>query len=1194
MADTTTKKLLVEIEAKYADVNRAITRMADLSVKIKAQKDLLKAQGQVTKENAATVADFTVKIKALQKEYNQLSKLAVSSAASAKAFETAMGGNSTQLLSVEAQLTKATLAWKGLDEQERASAAGQEIFQRIQKLTQYLYDNGTQLDKNKLTVGNYAGAIEGVIAKMSKEGQVVGATSQAYAELLTKYQTAEAEARQLTLTKGADDAATKAAITTFKQYGAELDALSAALNGEKVVVEKVISQYDQLTNKYRDASNAAKEAYIVNGEQSVQFKTAKAEAEGYKLQIDGIAKALAAEKQEVVQQLPAYQQLLQKYAQAEAAARELTLTKGKDSAESMEAIASMKAYGKQLDELNTHLGKYQSKTVNASYATFSLSQVVRELPNFAIDTRLGFMALSNNIPMLVQDFQMLTKELGGSGKALKAFGASLLGWNTIAVLASTLLVAYGKDILEWGKKIFGAKEQAKQYASAIHEVNRAASEGQRQAQAEISRIELLYGATQNANRAMSDRVAAVKELQSTYPAYFGNLTQEQILTGKADSAYQNLTESLLRLAVARKLSDKFAENKVKILALEEQNLESERQLVAKNADLVKKRAVENAYRKKLEDQAADVGAIQSFRLGKLTKESNDVQSRIDGFTKSIDENNQAIERLRKENELLKSSIDTTDLIKATSKPTQGETEAQKNKRLSDEAIAHIKEQQEAKEKLIQDEEGYLSEDFATKQSYAKRLFDLDQETKRLTFEALVKYHQKTKAEQAAYNAKLENETKAFDTKQANAAKKETERLGKEALAEYKKLNKLLKNEKTSSLDEELQATSDAYDEQLKAFVEAQAKRTDLTSADMYAMYFLELEVEEKKQQALANIRAKYAKQDEERSRAAIIKQFADETLAAKQGVEERYAANKKRIDDELDLLSKKYGESQQMSEQDASRYKKLLEDRLANDKMYEENKLQVKQWFSDKATELLNAFSDVMKGLSEREVQDAQDSHDEQAKALDDRLSQGLMSTKDHDKAIKKLDEDLDKEKAKIARRQAIRERVMSSFQIAINTAKAIMGIWADFPKIDFGVSASLASAMVAATGAAQVAAVWAAPLPKASKGMLLEGPSHSFGGIKLEAEGGEAVINKRSTSMFKPLLSAINQAGGGVKFASGGFVGLSNDGGLAARQAINTFTGATAEQLAEAMQGVEIIVTVEDIDKAQKKAAKVKSRGSY
>lgn len=64
-----------------------------------------------------------------------------------------------------------------------------------------------------------------------------------------------------------------------------------------------------------------------------------------------------------------------------------------------------------------------------------------------------------------------------------------------------------------------------------------------------------------------------------------------------------------------------------------------------------------------------------------------------------------------------------------------------------------------------------------------------------------------------------------------------------------------------------------------------------------------------------------------------------------------------------------------------------------------------------------------------------------------------------------------------------------------------------------------------------------------AETGGVLKGKRHSQGGVKFsvggklgfEAEGGEAIINRKSTRMYRPLLSAINQAGGGKKFAQGG-----------------------------------------------------------
>lgn len=89
---------------------------------------------------------------------------------------------------------------------------------------------------------------------------------------------------------------------------------------------------------------------------------------------------------------------------------------------------------------------------------------------------------------------------------------------------------------------------------------------------------------------------------------------------------------------------------------------------------------------------------------------------------------------------------------------------------------------------------------------------------------------------------------------------------------------------------------------------------------------------------------------------------------------------------------------------------------------------------------------------------------------------------------------------------------------------------------------ATLAAIKAGAFGALNVAKILGV---KFEKGDILEGPSHSNGGIPFtingvpgfEAEGGEAIINKRSTAMFRPLLSYLNQLGGGKKFANGGFV---------------------------------------------------------
>lgn len=57
----------------------------------------------------------------------------------------------------------------------------------------------------------------------------------------------------------------------------------------------------------------------------------------------------------------------------------------------------------------------------------------------------------------------------------------------------------------------------------------------------------------------------------------------------------------------------------------------------------------------------------------------------------------------------------------------------------------------------------------------------------------------------------------------------------------------------------------------------------------------------------------------------------------------------------------------------------------------------------------------------------------------------------------------------------------------------------------------------------------------KYADGGDIVGPSHANGGVKIEAEGGEAIINKRSMSnpLLRSIASAVNVAGGGVPFSN-------------------------------------------------------------
>jgi hypothetical protein len=116
-------------------------------------------------------------------------------------------------------------------------------------------------------------------------------------------------------------------------------------------------------------------------------------------------------------------------------------------------------------------------------------------------------------------------------------------------------------------------------------------------------------------------------------------------------------------------------------------------------------------------------------------------------------------------------------------------------------------------------------------------------------------------------------------------------------------------------------------------------------------------------------------------------------------------------------------------------------------------------------------------------------------------------------------------EKAKLEKKQAL-------INAAINTALAVIKA---LPNVFLAAAAGIAGGIGIATIAAQKV-----PEPEyLADGGLLEGASHNQGGIPvgrtgIEVEGGEYVINKRSTASYLPLLEAINDAGK-RKFADGG-----------------------------------------------------------
>lgn len=241
--------------------------------------------------------------------------------------------------------------------------------------------------------------------------------------------------------------------------------------------------------------------------------------------------------------------------------------------------------------------------------------------------------------------------------------------------------------------------------------------------------------------------------------------------------------------------------------------------------------------------------------------------------------------------------------------------------------------------------------------------------------------------------------------------------------------------------------------------------------------------------------------------------------------------------------------------------------------------------YADAVTSIATNLTNILNSNSDRRLQKVQQQYTREQEALADRYAKGLVSEAEYNAESLKLENKKAREEAKIQREQARRDKALRLFSTSIDIAAGIARAVGSSP-LTFGLPWS---AFVAATGALQLAAIAAEPLPKAARGAYIRGASHAGGGVNVEAEGGEAIINKRATSMFLPLLSAINQIGGGIPFMDGGYSARS------ASEGVGGLTGTDVmDAIAEAFANVNIITTVEDIRREDAKYVNIQSTGVF
>ena len=138
--------------------------------------------------------------------------------------------------------------------------------------------------------------------------------------------------------------------------------------------------------------------------------------------------------------------------------------------------ARMSALQEATGNYTLSVGHYQKAWSGLS---FSIQQVVRELPAMAVSANTFFLAISNNIPMVTDEIRRLREQ----NELLRARGEqtvsvtrtiirSLFSWQSALVVLVSLFSAFGKDILNWIANIFKARNAIISTTKAISNINK--------------------------------------------------------------------------------------------------------------------------------------------------------------------------------------------------------------------------------------------------------------------------------------------------------------------------------------------------------------------------------------------------------------------------------------------------------------------------------------------------------------------------------------------------------------------------------------------------------------------------------------------------------------------------------------------------------------------------------------------------
>lgn len=785
----------------------------------------------------------------------------------------------------------------------------------------------------------------------------------------------------------------------------------------------------------------------------------------------------------------------------------------------------VKSVDKSLGQHQRNVGNYVSTWDGMGNA---INQLTREFPAFSVSLQTGFLAISNNIPILVDQISRIRKENaalreeGLKGVPVwKQIAKSTLSLNTLLSVGITLLTVYGEDIFEWGKNLLSSSSSAKAASEAQRDLNSSTGDYAK--------------ALKNSTSSYGENLVTLRNLQAEWNNLGDDLNkQKQFIIDNA-SEFKKLDVSVTDVNDAENLLVDNTDAFVKAMALRAQATAAQKLAQEKYAEALQKRIEAENLQKKADEarekgQYAATAVMQDTRFGvKSVKELAEENAKaIEVDVKSLNDQADALDEAgfayfnynKKQMEAARSELESAGIRESSNEEKlkrqqeQIEREAKRREKLEMEAERNI---QEARLNVM--DEGYKKDRLLLEQSFQKRIDDV--KTKG------VRVNEQIEAIEAERSKKLAEFDRKISEQRANE-----ESQNRLAIAEKGSLQELdarldiLQLQKDKELREADKTGQDRalieekYLKQIETLYNDYGKRLMSTEQSQNEILLSQRQIEINEE--LNALTKQYEqgiikKKEYEKQKSDLEHQYAMESLQSQLSILESNLylfEGDERLEKEKEIARLRVQLSKETSD-------KIIEDA----KREEEERKKVEQAKKRLIQESISAIISIGNSLFQRQIDNVdaeieanQEEYDAKFETIDALAEKDIITTEEAEARKRAAEEEtsrknkeLEKKKAELQTRQAKFQKAMDIAQTIAATSLAVTKALPNF----------VLAALVGAMGAVQLATILAQPIPK-----YAHGTDNHPGGLAIVGDGGrsEAVLvgDKAYITPDKPTLLSL------------------------------------------------------------------------